>query len=148
MSDDLPFAPGAARLFLLADPSFLELISAEHVTTREVPDPLRHPCMTIQATVNRGVDPMLRRPLLQIDTYTPKHEIIGGDIDPEVVSWRIAARAGRLLGRAKNIEFDGASWSGHWVEGPVTMVDRTRGVDHPLYRALIRVELKMRTPRS
>ncbi|NKR90551.1 hypothetical protein GS483_00205 [Rhodococcus hoagii] len=148
MSAPLPFAPGAVRRFLLSKPEFTALVPGTAVSTRELPQEITGPCVTLAAPGNVGVDPMLRKPLVQINAWTPKIEILGGTTDPEELSWNIAALAGQLLGRAHNIEFRGSAWSGRWVDGPITMVDTQRGVDFPLFRAVVRVELKMRAPRQ
>ncbi|WP_072689272.1 hypothetical protein [Rhodococcus marinonascens] len=140
----IPFAPGAVREFLLSTPEFTALIPAESVTTRELPDPITGPAMTIRSIGNVGVDPMLRRPLLALNVWVPKWEILGGDTDPDEVAWNIAATAGQLLGRARNVSFRGATWTGGWKTGPINDVDVKRGVDNPLYRAFVTVELKMR----
>ncbi|ORJ99871.1 hypothetical protein [Prescottella equi] len=143
----LPFAPGAVRQFLLSKPEFTDLVPGTVVSTRHLPDPLQGPFVTLAAPGNVGVDPMLRKPMVQINAWTPKIEILGGTVDPEELSWNIAAMAGQLVGRAHNIAFRGSAWSGRWVDGPITMVDTQRGIDFPLFRAVVRVELKMRAPR-
>lgn len=148
MAAPIPFAPGAVRELLLSASEFTDLVPGASVSTRNVPNPLTGPYVTLAAPGNVGVDPMLRRPMVQINAWTPKIEILGGTTDPEEVSWNIAALAGQLIGRAKNIAFRGAAWSGTWIDGPITMVDTQRGVDYPLFRAVVRVELKMRAPRQ
>ncbi|NKS12588.1 hypothetical protein GS580_16755 [Rhodococcus hoagii] len=144
----LPFAPGAVRQFLLSKPEFTDLVPGTLVSTRTLPDPLQSAYVTLAAPGNVGVDPMLRKPMVQINAWTPKIEILGGTTDPEELSWDIAAMAGQLVGRARNIAFRGSAWSGRWVDGPITMVDTQRGIDFPLFRAVVRVELKMRAPRQ
>lgn len=144
----VPFAPGAARLFLVGHPEFTALVPAESVTTRDAPDPITGPFVTIRAPGNVGVDPMLRKPLIQVDAWVPKIEILGGTTDPEEVAWDVAAMAGTLLSRAKTQEFRGSAWTARWTDGPICTVDKTRGADQPLYRALIRVEMKLRAPRA
>ena len=144
----LPFMPAAVRQFLISRTEYTSLCSAANTTTRELPQALTAPCVTIRATVNQGVDPMLRRPLIQIDAWTPSIEKLGGTTDPEEVSWNVASMAGQLLGRARNVEFRGTAWTGSWLEGPVMFVDTTRGTSLPLYRSMIRVELKVRAPRD
>ncbi|KOS56432.1 MULTISPECIES: hypothetical protein [Rhodococcus] len=141
----IPFAPGAVRAFLVDQPKILDLVPAERITTRELPDEITGPCITLRGPGNVGADPMLRRPMVQVDVWTPKIEILGGTTDPEEVSWNVAALAGELLGRARTVRFRDSAWSGRWVDGPITMVDNTRGNNFPLFRAACRVELKMRT---
>lgn len=144
----LPFAPGAVRLYLIAQPAFTALVPADSVSTRDAPDPITGPFVTIRAPGNIGRDPMLRSPLIQIDAWAPQLEILGGSKDPDEVVWDIAAMAGQLLGRARMQEFRGSAWTARWTNGPITSVDKTRGPDQVLYRATVRVELKMRAPRT
>lgn len=144
----IPFAPGGVRVFLIAQPEFTALVPATSVTTREAPDPITGPYVTIRAPGNVGVDPMLRSPLIQVDAWVPKLEILGGTTDPDEVAWDIAAMAGQLLGRARPQDFRGSAWTARWTDGPITGLDKTRGPDQPLYRATVRVELKMRAARS
>ncbi|PSR63998.1 MULTISPECIES: hypothetical protein [Nocardia] len=143
----IPFAPGAVRAFLIAQPKFTAMVSADAITTRELPAPLTGACVTIRAPGNVGEDPLLRKPLVQVDVWAPKIEILGGTTDPEELTWDIAALAGELLARAKPQEFRGSGWNARWTDGPINMIDTKRGPDDPLYRATIRVELKMRAPR-
>ncbi len=141
----MPFAPGAARAFLLTQPSFVALAPAANVSTRDLPEEITGPCVTIRAPGNVGVDPMLRRPMIQVDAWVPKIEILGGTIDPDEVAWNIAALAGELLGRARAVTFRNSAWTGRWVDGPITFPpDVKRGPDFPLFRATIRAELKMK----
>lgn len=146
----IPFAPGAVRLFLVAQPRFIALVPAAAVTTRDVPDPITGPYVTLRAvgTAGSGDDPILRAPIIQIDAWVPPIEIIGGTTDPEEVAWDIAAMAGELVGKARAQEFRGCGWSGRWKHGVITAVDKTRGPDQPIFRATVRVEVKMRAPRS
>ncbi|MBF5002220.1 hypothetical protein IRT45_34450 [Nocardia sp. BSTN01] len=143
----IPFAPGAVRAFLIAQPKFTAKVPADAITTRELPAPLTGVCTTIRAPGNVGEDPLLRKPLVQVDVWAPKIEILGGTTDPEELTWDIAALAGELLARAKPQEFRGSGWNARWTDGPINMIDLKRGPDTPLYRATIRVELKMRAPR-
>ncbi|MEV6555870.1 hypothetical protein AB0M22_09150 [Nocardia sp. NPDC051756] len=144
----VPFAPGAARMFLIAQPEFTALVPASSVTTREAPDPITGPFVTIRAPGNVGVDPLLRKPLIQIDVWTPKIEILGGTTDPEELAWDIAAMAATLLARARAQEFRASAWTARWTDGPISSIDTTRGPDQPLYRALVRLEMKLRAPRT
>ncbi|MCC3311529.1 hypothetical protein [Nocardia africana] len=143
----IPFAPGAVRAFLIAQPQFTARVPAAAITTRDLPDPLTAACVTLRAPGNVGEDPTLRKPLVQVDVWVPKIEILGGTTDPEELAWDVAALAGDLLARARPQEFRGSGWKARWTDGPITFVDTKRGPDNPLYRATIRVELKMRAPR-
>ncbi|HEY9415453.1 MAG TPA: hypothetical protein VIQ30_11890 [Pseudonocardia sp.] len=144
----IPFAPGAVRAFLTAQSRFTDLVPVEAITTRDLPDPITGACVTLRAPGNVGVDPFLRRPLVQVDAWAPKIEILGGSKDPEELVWDIAALAGQLLHRAKAQEFRGSAWSATWTDGPITFVDKERGADMPMFRATVRVELKLRAPRT
>ncbi|MCK8671005.1 hypothetical protein M1M07_07720 [Rhodococcus sp. HM1] len=143
MANPMPFAPGAIRKFLIDDPQITSLVPAENITTRDLPEVIAGPFITLRAPGNVGVDPMLRRPMVQVDVWCPKIEILGGTTDPEERAWDIAALAGELLGRARMQQFRNATWKAQWTDGPITFVDVKRGPDFPLYRATVRVELKM-----
>ncbi|WP_280389312.1 hypothetical protein [Nocardia wallacei] len=144
----IPFAPGAVRAFLITQPTITAMVPADAITTRELPDPLDGVCMTIRAPGHVGEDPMARRPMVQVDVWAPKIEILGGTTDPEELTWNVAGLAGELLHRAPPQEFRGSGWRARWLEGPINFVDTKRGADSPLYRATIRVEMKMRAPRA
>lgn len=145
MIPSIPFAPGAVRAFLVGRGEFLARVDASHISTREVPQKITGPFVTLRATGNVGPDPMMNNPIVQIDTWVPKIQILGGTTDPDELAWDISVLARDLIVRARNVTFRTAAWSGHWVDGPITFPpDVTRGVDFPLYRATCRVELRMR----
>ncbi len=145
MSKPIAFAPGAIREYLLSRDEFTALINPLSVTTRELPSQITAPCATIRAIGNVGVDPMLRRPLLTFNAWVPPISVMGGTTDPDEIAWDIAALAGQLIGRARNIKFRDSLWSGDWKTGPIVPDPETnRGTDIPLYRAFVTVELKMR----
>lgn len=148
MTPPVPFAPGAARAFLIAQTQWIAL-GVQSTTTRELPDKITGACVFIRAPRNTGTDPFLRRPRIQVDCLVPKIDILGGTTDPEELAWDVAAMAGQLLGRARNVSFRGSAWSGDWYEGPITApTDESRGADNPLFRSIVRVELKMHAPRT
>lgn len=140
-----PFAPGAIRDFLINNAEFTALVPAENISTRDIPDPLTGPFVTLSAPSNYGEDPMLRRPMIQCDVWVPKLEILGGDTDPEELAWNIADIAGRLVHKAPSSQrrFRNGSWKATWIDGPITDVDKERGPENPLFRALVRWDLKM-----
>ncbi|MEU9515920.1 hypothetical protein [Micromonospora sp. NPDC048169] len=148
MTAPIPFAPGAVRAFLTAQSRFTDLVPVEAITTRDLPDPITGAFVTLRAPGNVGVDPFLRRPLVQVDAWAPKIEILGGSKDPEELVWDIAGWAGQLLGRAKPQAFRGAAWNATWIDGPINFIDKERGPDMPLFRAVVRVELKFRASRT
>lgn len=144
----IPFAPGAVRDYLKADVDFTAVVPATLITTRDSPETITRPFVTVRSAVTSGPDPMLRRPLVQIDAWVPKSEILASGAhpiyaDPEEVAWDIAGLAGETIGRARSVAFRNCSWSGKWIDGPMNMIDKSRGIDHPLYRAPVRVELTM-----
>ncbi|AON97380.1 tail terminator [Gordonia phage Nyceirae] len=152
----LPFAPGAAREILRTDEQIVEGIGNDPalITTRELPDPLRGPAMTIRAGVNRRENASLSKIRLLISVWVPKAELLV-DLappvltDPEELSWNLAVRAAevldmkRLMGRGELFTFRGQQWRGQWDGGPTTMVDLERGPENPLYRSVIEVVMKM-----
>lgn len=140
-----PFAPGAIRDFLIGHDEFTTFVAAENISTRDLPDPILAPFVVLSAPSNYGEDPMLRRPMIQADVWVPKLEILGGDVDPEELAWNIADLAGRLVHKAPSSErrFRNSSWKATWVDGPITDVDLERGPENPLFRALVRWDLKM-----
>lgn len=152
-----PFAPGAARELLRADTDFMAMLGPDgQVTTRELPDPLTAPCVTIVAGVNRRENIEQSKPRLIVSVWVPKGEILVDSVppiltDPEELAWDIADAAGLclgrrgLMGRGPSFNYRGAPWRGTWVAGPTTMVDIERGPDNPLYRAVIEVVMQMGT---
>lgn len=140
MSDPLPWAPGAVRAYLLADSAF-SVLSGGRVSSRP-PAKVTEPFVLVQASGGYAVggDPMLWSPLVQVSAYAPKT----ASPDPEIVVWRLAAAAGRILGRARNVTHENSSWRGRVTDGPIPDVDTSRGADTPLYVCHVRVELTMR----
>ncbi|MGW0043476.1 hypothetical protein [Rhodococcus sp. NPDC003348] len=145
----IPFAPGAVRDHLMQDADFTAVVPAALITTRDVPLTIDRPFVTCRSSSTGGPgDPMVRTPLVQIDVWVPKSEILAAGpmqitADPEEVAWDIAGLAGEVIGRARAVPFRNCSWRGRWVDGPMNMVDTTRGPDSPLYRSPVRVELTM-----
>lgn len=145
MSKPIAFAPGAIREFLLAHDEFVALVNPQNVTTRELPQIIEAPCVTIRVPGNVGSDPMLRRPLIVVNAWVPSIAVMGGTTDPDEVAWDIAAMAGALVGRGRNIKFRESVWSAAWKTGPIVPdPDFARGPDIPLYRAFVTLEMKQR----
>lgn len=148
MTSTLPFAPAAARDYLLSKSEYTAL-GIQSTTTRDLPREITGVCVLIRAIRADGTDPFLRKPRLQLDILAPKLEILGGTTDPEELAWDAAAMAGQLLGRARNVVFREAAWTGKWIEGPLSGgTDISRGEDNPLYRAIIRIDMKMHASRA
>jgi hypothetical protein len=138
----LPWIPGAARVILLADPVFAGLVPQAERVGFESPLDVTSPFVVIQAPGNFSLsgDGVAWSPLVQVDGYAPKSYP-----DARRLVWRIAAEAGRVLGRARNVTFENMSYSGRVTDGPLEDVDTSRGTASPLRRCLIRAELKAHT---
>lgn len=144
MTTVTPYAPAALRDFLIGQPEFTALVAPEFVSTTDIPDKITAPYVTLAAVSNFGQDPMFRKPLVQLDVWVPKWDTLGGDTSPDELAWNIGDLAGRLVGKAKIQKFrdTASSWRATWDEGPITDVDKERGPDLPLYRAICRFEMK------
>lgn len=152
----LPFAPAAAREYLRSQEDFTNLLGSDPslVTTRELPDPLERPVVTIQAAINNRENILTNRVRLLLSVWVPRIEILVDSDppvpkDPEELAWDIASLAGQLLdmrrymGQGPSFEFRGATWRGIWDAGPTTLVDLDRGPENPIYRAVIEVVMKL-----
>lgn len=137
----LPWMPGAIRAILLADSNFTAL--CDRVLTR-APQDASEPYVTVQVVGGFPLagDDVAFSPMVQVNAWCAP----GGAVDPEVTAWNIAAQAAKTLARAKNVLYEGASYSARLTDGPLTDVDTSRGDDVPLYRALIRAELVVHVP--
>lgn len=145
MRQPMIYIPGEIRRFLSTTPEFISLLHGGRITTREVPDPLMVPHVTVAAVGHAGDDPMLRRLMIQVTPWAPGRDVSGLDEDPDVTAWNIAATAGEILGRARNIIADDAhAWSATWVDGPIQLYDKSRGADRVLYYAPVRFQVHLR----
>ncbi|MBH5301151.1 hypothetical protein EU799_04745 [Corynebacterium silvaticum] len=145
MRTPMPYVPGEIRKFLLQHEAFTELLHGGKVTTREVPDPLIKPHVTVATVGHVGDDPMLRRLMIQVTPWVPGRDASGLDEDPDVTAWNLAATAGELIGRAKNIVIDDEhAWSSTWVDGPIQLYDTERSADKVLYYAPVRFQVHLR----
>lgn len=141
----MPYVPGAVRRWLLDKPEFVALLHGGTVTTRNLPDPLVKPHVLVATVGHVGPDPMLRRLLVQVTPWVADRSVTGLPEDPDVTVWNLAATAGELLGRAKNIVIDeDHAWSSVWVDGPVQLYDLERGPDRPLFYAPVRFQIHLR----
>lgn len=140
----MPYVPGSIRRWLLDQPSFVDLLHGGKVTTRNLPDPLVKPHVLIATVGHAGPDPMLRRLLIQVTPWAADRSVTGLQEDPDVTVWNLAATAGELLGRAKNVIIDDDhAWSATWVDGPIQLYDE-RGKDRPLFYAPVRFQVHLR----
>lgn len=141
----MPYVPGEIRRFLAESPDFNALLHGGEVTCRDLPDPLTKPHVIVSTVGHAGTDPMLRRLLVQVTPWAPSADVSGLDEDPDVTVWNLAATAGEFVGRATNIVMDDEhAWSAKWVDGPIQMFDKTRGVDRPLFYAPVRFQVHLR----
>ncbi|MEJ6019875.1 hypothetical protein [Corynebacterium sp. H113] len=146
MRDPMPYPSGEIRKWLLQHEQFLALLQGGVVNTSEAPpDPLVKPHVTVAVTGHVGTDPMLRRLVVQVTPWAPTCEVSGLTEDPRVTVWNLAATAGELLGRARNIVLDDKhAWSATWLDGPVELYDTKRGADRPLFYAPVRFQVHLR----
>lgn len=132
----LPWMQPAVRAVLLADATFTGLVGGR-VSSRLGPD-VTQPCATVQITANPiDVSAGAWSPLVQLDGWAPA-DTVG---DPEAVVWEIATSGAALLSRARNHAWQNLHFSARIVDGPLTLIDETRGKNNVLYRAFIRAEL-------
>lgn len=145
MRKPMIYLPGEVRKFLLKNEEISALLHGGNITTREVPDPLVKPHITVAAVGHVGDDPMLRRVMIQVTPWVPDRKISGIREDPDVTAWNLAATAGEILGRAKNVIADDAhAWSAVWVDGPIQLYDKSRGADRIIYYAPVRFQVHLR----
>lgn len=138
----LPFVPSAVRAFLTAPSSpFTDLVPAARIATRSPADATTPFVLVRLAGGGFPVEASagVWAPLVQVEGYAPP----GGTTDPEVAVWRIAATAGALLARARNVTYESMAWSARLTDGPLADVDTSRGQSAPLYRAFVRAEITL-----
>lgn len=141
----MAYLPGHVRQWLLDQPEVIALLHGGTITTRNIPDPLTVPHVTVAVVGHAGGDPMLRRLIVQVTPWCPDSVATGLDEDPDVTVWNLGATIGELLGRAKNIVIDDAhAWSASWVDGPIQLYDEKRGIDRVLYYAPVRFQIHLR----
>lgn len=137
---EVPWIQGAVRAYLLADAPFAASIESRCGT--RLPSDMSKPFVQIRVISNVALQRFALSPLVQIDPWVPKD----WPEDPELAAHKIAVNAGRLLDVARNITYQGMTWKGEWVSGPIQPhVDTSRGEASPLYGAPIYVELKTHT---
>lgn len=141
----MPYPSITVRKLLLASPEFVELLRGGTVSTRDVPDPLTKPHVTVAVVGMGGEDPMLRKPMVQVTPWVPDTDVSGSEEDPDVTAWNLAATAGHVLGRKRNVVVDDdTAMSIEWVDGPISLYDTKRGKDRVLYYAPVRFVCALR----
>jgi len=139
----LPRMDRAAREFLLADSVFSTAAGGPlRVTTGDDPPTVTTPWVEVWVAGNISLsgDGVAWSPLIQVNACAPK-----GYADAKTVVWDLASRAAWLLGRARNVVYLNAQYSGRLTDGPLTDVDTTRGESNPIVRAIVRAELRVQT---
>jgi hypothetical protein len=143
----LPYVPALLRAWLLDDPGFAELTGGRCYTARSPRDVTR-PYAVCQSPGGFPADASAGAwlPLVQVNGWCAP----GNGLEPEVVAWNIAARAAAVLSRARNVAWEDADGLiSHWslsrvTDGPLPVLDKTRGEDAPLYGCLVRAELRVK----
>lgn len=132
----LPWMQPAVRAVLLESTVFAALVGTR-VSSR-LGDASR-PCATIQLTANPlDASAGAWSPLAQVDGWCPAGWT---GADPEAVSWNIATAAAAALSRTRNRSWQNVRFSARVVDGPLTLIDESRGTNNVLYRTFIRAEL-------
>lgn len=134
----LPWVPGAIRQLLLADAVFASECGGDVLT--RLGSTVTY-CAQIQVSGGTSLsgDGVAWSPLVQVDGWCAPNAGAG---DPERKAWAIAVEAARVLGRARNIPYQNMSYSARVVDGPLPGVDTSRGTSTPLYRAVVRAEIR------
>ncbi|MGB7237144.1 MAG: hypothetical protein WBD41_14310 [Rhodococcus sp. (in: high G+C Gram-positive bacteria)] len=157
----LPYPPAAVRDFFRTVPELTDIVPIELIRTGKPPREITRPYILVRPLVTTGKDPLLKSPIVQLEACAPPLEtylalpaddpirIMFGSTDPEELVWDIAALAGELITRAKNsFQFRNSNWKGAWIEGPLIIEDTSRGEGQLIYRAPIRIQLRMLTRSS
>jgi hypothetical protein len=135
----IPWIPGAVRQLLLADANFVTACGNRLMT--RLPATVTFCAQLRIAGLNSiSGDGVAWSPLVQVDGWCAPG--ISGT-DPEMKAWEIASHAARVLGRARNVTYQNMSYSARLVDGPLPDVDLSRGESTPLYRAIVRAELRL-----
>lgn len=142
VESDLPWLPGAVRQLLLKDTPFATVCPPARLATSAAPGTVTAPFALVRVVVGS------LRPLggggyladVQLDAFCPAAGYDDEEADPIV--WRIAHRATRALGQAKNVRYQTMHWSTRAIPfaGPLDP-DKTRGEADVLNRAAVRAEL-------
>lgn len=132
---DLPWLPGAIRVLLLADLDFNSACQGRAGT--RLPGDMTKPFAQIRVPGGLDLGGGGYKPLVQVDGWAAPAD---GE-DPEIVVWRIATRAARVLRTARNVQYQSMHYTPRVLDGPMATEDTSRGPDAPLYRALIRAEI-------
>jgi hypothetical protein len=133
----------AVRDLLLADSVFAAAVgSPTRVTNGESPPDVTTPWVEVWIPGNVSIsgDGVAWSPLAQVNACAPK-----GYADAKTVVWNLAARAAWVLGRARNVVYLNAQYSGRHTDGPLTDTDTSRGDSNPIVRAIVRAELRVQT---
>jgi hypothetical protein len=130
----IPFIAGAVRQALLADAAFAAACGGRLAT--KVGNTF--PCSTVRVTDSSPIsgDNIAYKPFVQVEGWCPE-----STQDAEILVWRIASEAARVLGRLRNVSYENMTYSGRLAGGPIPDVDTSRGTGSPLCRAFVHIEL-------
>lgn len=138
MESDLPWVPGALRELLLADIPFKN--SVNNKVSTKTPGDVTTPFALARMMVN-SVVPLSGggyKVLVQVEGCCPADYAAE---EAELVVWRIADRAKRVLQAAQNVSYQTMHYSMRTVGmGPLPQ-DTSRGESNPLERAGVRAEM-------
>lgn len=145
----LPYLPGLVRAVLLADSVFLNLCGGRCGV--RAPSDVTRPYAKLDVMPGRPINPSAGAwsPLVQVGGWCAP----GGEDEPEVAAWDIAARAVGVLSRAANVPIATGGVVGAWsvvdtLDGPTAQTDTSRGESNPVYGARVLFELALHITRA
>lgn len=146
LAPNLPYVPAMLRAWLLADAGFATLVGGRCYTARS-PRDVTQPYAVCQAPGGLPAEPSAGAwlPLVQVNGWCSPDN----GREPEVIAWDIAARAAAVLARARNVAWTVGGVTTRWTvaritDGPLPVLDKSRGEDAPLYGCLVRAELRVK----
>lgn len=139
----LPRMDKAVRTLLLADTVFAAALGTpDRLVNGKAPPTVTTPWVEILIPGNVSIsgDGVAFSPLAQVNACAPE-----GYLNAKDVVWDLASRAAWVLGRARNVVYLNAQYSGRHTDGPLTDTDTSRGESNPIVRAIVRAELRVQT---
>src|SRR4029079_16177050 len=136
----LPSMRKAVREFLLTQPVFNTLITADRVFYKAPPDvTTKYVRIQVPGNVALSGDDVAYLPLVQVDGCCPTSVD-----DAEDVAWDLVAAAASAFGQARSITYQTVVYGARVVDGPMSAPpDISRGDASPLARAVVRVEMRV-----
>lgn len=141
MTQPIPYVLGAVRARLMADSVFAA--ACEQRCAIRAPDDVSIPYCRLRTAGGPAIEASagMWLPLVQVEGWCSAAGWAGRPA--EEVAWDIAAHAARVLAVARNVAYQHMRYSARITDGPLADEDTKRGESAPLYRALIRAELKI-----